>query len=663
MSSGRKPWILGLSTAFHSGAACLLRGDEIVVAVQEERLTRVKRARLRLDRPSLAIDYCLAAAGIGARDLDVIVDCTISMPQRPAEEALRTSLIASRAPRARLLSIPHHLGHALSAFATSGLRRAAVLVIDGGGSFGWQLPPEEQAVGLAKGPLEGQCEHLSLYHIDGRRIEPVEKHLSPMPYLLEMGRAGMPRFASFGHMFSSVSHQIFGDYMEAGKVMALAALGRPRTPTSDFFVPDRATFRFLDRVPARYADDRRWPDAREEYQDLAASVQKALERGLAGVAARVRRLGLGRDLCYAGGVALNSVANHRVLGGTAFDRVHIVPSADDGGTAIGAAYYGAFQEARRVPSRRLSNDFLGRRYTDGEIRAAARAVPGVRVERVKDFAGEAVERLCSGQIVAWFQGGSEFGPRALGHRSILCDPRRHDGKDVLNGRVKHREPFRPFAPAVIDRELRRWFDVERPSRPMAFMLEVCRLKGASSKLVPAVAHADGSGRVQTVAREDDPPFHSLLRRFQERTGVPVLVNTSFNVMGEPIVETPRDALWCLLSTGIDCCFLDGRLATRDGTVRSVLDLVPERACRVGASRDGFSAVRVSTVAGPFVHERVSDELVGLLELFDGKASARRAFASAYGPITEEKPFARQLGEMFRFGMLRFRRPLPSGRRA
>ncbi len=307
------PWILGLSSAFHNGAACLLHGDRVVVAIQEERLSRIKRAHLPHDRPSLAVEYCLAAAGLSAADLDAIVDCTIAPPGVDPLQRLRLSPLGQAAgPDVPLYTIGHHLGHAFSAFCTSGFSESLVLVIDGGGSFAWQLGEEERNAAQAMGADE--CEHLSIYHASEDGVVPLEKHLSAMPYLDDLFRlSGMPRFASLGHMYASASHQIFGQYLEAGKVMALASYTPPTIPVEDFLCWDGRRFEFSDKVPARFTQDDHWPAREHEYQDLAASTQRALEYALSQIVARLHELQPKANLCYAGGVALNGVANHTCL--------------------------------------------------------------------------------------------------------------------------------------------------------------------------------------------------------------------------------------------------------------------------------------------------------------------------------------------------------------
>lgn len=251
-----------------------------------------------------------------------------------------------------------------------------------------------------------------------------------------------------------------------------------------------------------------------------------------------------------------------------------MPAAEDSGTAIGAAYYGLWHLTGSLRGHRQVSDAMGRSYASDQVSIALEKVPGVRTAKSMDVLEEAAARLDAGQILGWFDGGSEFGPRALGSRSILCDPRRIDGKTVLNARVKHRESFRPFAPAVLLEHAASWFKVDPNNFESPFMLRVCEFVDDKSLLVPSVVHVDRTGRVQTVDASAHPRFHQLITCFFDLTGVPMILNTSFNVMGEPIVENPSDALWSLLIMDLDCCVFPDRIVARDPGVSSLLDLYP-----------------------------------------------------------------------------------------
>lgn len=566
------PWILGYCST-HNGAVCLLRGDEIVAAVQEERLTGLKRARLgRLDE-SLAFRYCLDVAGIDPNDLDMIVGAYFSGDPQTGLEVVRQGW------RGQFLTVPHHYAHAVGVFALSGFDDATVLVVDGQGGLADFLPESELVnVKRAEVPsLRRWAEIISIYHVDDAEVRCLEKHLGEWMPDMQHLRPGQPMqtFGSLGGMYSSAAHQIFGDAMEAGKVMGLAAYGEREFSTEDFFtIGEDGEFRFKATVPARYASVGQWPGNQRENQNLATSVQHALEDGIHHLVDHAQRLGSSNNLCYVGGVALNAITNEQIIRKRYFDDVYIMAAAEDSGTAIGAAYHGLRQFERAPRKHRVQNDAVGRQYDAASIERAIAETPYIEEVRADDPVDKVADLLEKGYIVGWFQGGSEIGPRALGQRSILSDARSPDAKTRLNARVKHREPFRPFAPLVLQEEAANWFDVPDVAPTSPLMLRTFAFLEGTKDQVPATVHADGTGRLQTVSAETNPGLYELLKRFFDKTGVPIIVNTSFNVMGEPIVETPEDALWCLLYTDLDYCFLEGRLVRRASGFESILQLYP-----------------------------------------------------------------------------------------
>lgn len=555
-SPDRQPWILGIS-ASHNGSACLLRGDQIVVAIQEERLSRFKRHRTYGCGPSLSTEYCLNYAGIDPAELDLVVLCVQGRLHDEKHDICRDAFLNVRAHNTPTLAIPHHYGHAVSVFATSGFAESAILVVDGVGS------PVTDFTAAEKSILNGQAtdawETISLYYGTGREVIPLEKHVVDRGAWLVPYKSEMPGFGSLGGMFSAAAQQIFGESSEAGKVMGLAAYGKPEFPSEDFFDIERGRFCFKDAVPLRFRHERRWPDAAQEYEALAASVQAALETALLYLVQHLRELCHSKNLCYAGGVALNSVANERIIRESGYENIYIIPAAEDSGAAIGAAYYGLWHLTGQNSGRRLPYDALGRTYSSADLVDALSRETKVRSVECTNVIDDAVELLCDGKIIGWFDGGSELGPRALGQRSILCDPRRPDGKEILNRRVKMREAFRPFAPAVLLEEAPNWFEFGGTSPESPFMLRVCEVNPQRKDEVPAIVHADGTGRLQTLTLEANGRFYELVKRFYERTGVPMVLNTSFNRMGQPIVETPADAIECLLNTGLDCCVFEDRI--------------------------------------------------------------------------------------------------------
>lgn len=554
------PWILGIS-ASHNGSACLLKGDEIVVAIQEERLTRIKRQRINGARPSRAVAYCLDYAGIDPGELSLVVLCIQGRATDEIHDIRRDPFLNVVLHGTPTITIPHHYGHAVSVFATSGFAESAILIVDGAGSPVTDLTLDERK--LLNGSSPDGWETISLYYASGTDFVPLEKHVVERGAWFVMHDPEMPSFGSLGGMFSAAAQQIFGEPSEAGKVMGLAPYSRPEFPSHDLFEIANGRFHFKDTVPLQFRHDERWPNRANDYEALASSVQAALEDALMYLVQHMRELCASENLCYAGGVALNSVANERIIRESGFKNVYIMPAAEDSGTAIGAAYHGLWQLTRHNSRRRILHDAPGRTYTPADVSAVLDQTPNVKVVHSTNVISDTVQLLCDGKIVGWFEGGAELGPRALGQRSILCDPRRPDAKDTLNRRVKMREAFRPFAPAVLLEEAPKWFEFDGTPAESPFMLRVCGVNPERKDEVPAIVHVDGTGRLQTLTHENNGRFYELVDQFYRKTDVPILLNTSFNRMGEPIVETPADAIRCLLDTGLDCCVFEDRIVFKE----------------------------------------------------------------------------------------------------
>jgi carbamoyltransferase len=550
--------ILGMSYMYHDSSATLLRDGAVVAAAAEERFTRVKHT---VDFPVRSIQWALAEGGIGVDDLDAIV--FYEKPFLKFERILRSHLRmfprSFKSFRAFLpmwmnykLQVPqiirettgyrgkvyftdHHYAHAASAFYPSPFDEALLLTTDGTGE--WST--------LAFGYGRGETIKL-------------EKDLR-FPH-------------SLGLLYSSITaHLGFKVNGGEGKVMGLASYGQPvylpvlmdmidvREDGSFRMNLDYFSFhydlvmtnaRFVARlIPPREPES----ELRQEHYDLAASLQAFTEEVLVRIVRQLQaRYGHDR-LCMAGGVALNCVANGRILERTGVKEVWVQPAAGDDGGSLGAALY-AYKKLLGGKVRwRMDHAYLGPSYTDAEIEAAI-AGRGVVAERLGD--AELVEttarHLADGRILAWFQGRMEYGPRALGNRSILTDPRPAHMKDTLNARVKHREHFRPFAPAVAAEASREYFQLDQES---PYMLVAAPVRADKQAVVPAITHVDGTARVQTVSPTNNPRFYDLISAFGRRTGVPMLLNTSFNVRGEPIVCTPDDAIRCFLGTNIDVLVL------------------------------------------------------------------------------------------------------------
>jgi carbamoyltransferase len=352
------------------------------------------------------------------------------------------------------------------------------------------------------------------------------------------------------------------------------------------------------------------------------------------------RAAAGTHLAYAGGVALNSVANNRIVNEIGFEDVFIMPAAEDSGTSIGAAYYGLWQLCGYSRRERQRLDNPGGAYAESEITTALGQFPMLRSAKTATTVTDAAGLLAQGKIVGWYQGGAELGPRALGQRSILCDPRPGEMKDVLNSRVKFREGFRPFAPMIPEEEVHDWFEIDPSHRTSPFMLRVMPFRPEQAERVPAVVHVDGTGRVQTVNRDVSPQLHGLLTAFKAETGVPVLLNTSFNIAGEPIVETPADAMWCFLYTDMDYCIMGDYLLSKDRSLDCVLNTPLRVMARTSFT---FGDLPVNGNHGAAVHDlpaAVDYAVSGHLSRAEQLPDARREFPWLQLVVVVTSPWGR-----------------------
>jgi carbamoyltransferase len=526
--------VLGVNAVFHDPAAALVVDGEIVAAAEEERFTRRKHGKPPVafstwELPEQAARWCLEHAGLRPEQLDAVA-YSYDPALAPATEdvldgrweGLRT-LYVERAPRflqtalpgldpTRVRFVAHHVAHAASAYAAAGWEDCAVLVLDGRGESG---------------------SHLAGHFHDGR--------------LDVLAAQALPD--SLGLVYEELTaHLGFRRASDEYKVMALAAYGQPR-----FREELRAAMRtrgdggFVARAPEwtwfarRLAPDGEW---RPEHADLAASVQRRLEEVVLELSEWLHERTGARRLALAGGVALNCVANARLHRDGPFDELWVQPAAGDSGTALGAALHVARELGDRPAPMRTAA--LGRGWDDDALAGWLDAA-GVAFERPDDISETVAQTLAGDGIVAWFQGRSEFGPRALGHRSLLADPRNPRNVERLND-VKGREQFRPVAPMVLEERAAEIFDGRIPSPHMLFTHVVAP---AWRERIPAVVHVDGTARIQTVARAQEPLMARVLDGFAARTGVPVIVNTSLNTAGRPMVVDPRDALECFGSAPVD----------------------------------------------------------------------------------------------------------------
>jgi len=551
--------ILGLSCFYHDAAAALLRDGDLVAAAHEERFTRKRHDP---DLPKQAVAYCLAEAGLEMGDVDYVVfydkpfikferilltylatfprslrSFTKAMPVWMREKLWVPQRIARELDYdGEILFAEHHQSHAASAFLPSPFEEAAILTLDGVGEWATAT----QGVGRGNG-LEllreirfphslGLLYSAFTYYL-GFKVNSAEyKVMGAAPY-------GEPRY------YQKIVDELL-DLREDGSFKL----------DMKYFAYDYGLTMTNKRFDRLFGQPRREPESAMEqfHWDMAASVQKVTEEVVLRMGRDIhRRTGM-KKLCMAGGVALNCVANGRLLREGPFEDIWVQPAAGDAGGALGAAMFAQHCVLGEPRSFRMDHAYWGPAFPDDEIERflQARKAPYRRLGREEMLAWTAEQLDAQQHVVGWFQGRMEWGPRSLGARSILADARNEENWKRVNLKIKFRESFRPFAPAVLEEKAGEWFDLDRES---PYMLLVCQVR--PDRKIPAVTHVDGSARVQTIRREQHAEFHDLIRAFESRTGCPVLINTSFNVRGEPIVCTAEDAYLCFMRTDMDALVL------------------------------------------------------------------------------------------------------------
>jgi carbamoyltransferase len=578
--------ILGISCYFHDAAAALLREGELIAAAEEERFTRKKHD---YEFPQHAIDFCLRVGGIEAAELDYVVffekpfikfeRLLLSSMQmfprshRVFREAMITwlgdklwikHLIQKRLgiPPSKILFSEHHLSHAASSFFCSPFDEAAILSVDGVGEW------TTASIGVGKGTDIRLLKEIRFPHSLGLLYSAFTAFLgfevNEGEYkVMGMAPFGKPRYVDKVHKLvrigSDGSFELDLDYFcfhystdktFNGKFEAL--FGPPRDPKALFFTPTSGYPSYFGEKPGNYTE---LAKQNEYYADIAASIQAVTEEALLQMAqSAYQETGLKR-LCMAGGVALNSVANGRILRETPFEELYVQPSAGDGGGAIGAALYGYHVVLGKPRHFIMEHAYWGEEHGPEATESFLKqqGIPYRRIEDEEKLIAYVVDRLQDGKVIGWSQGRFEWGPRALGSRSIIADPRRSEMKDTVNVKIKFREPFRPFAPSVLAERAEDYFVLPEAAKhyPARFMLYVVDVREEKRDILPAITHVDGTGRLQTVRKEVSPKYYRLIETFGEATGVPVVLNTSFNLKGEPIVNTPQEAFNTFRQSGMD----------------------------------------------------------------------------------------------------------------
>jgi carbamoyltransferase len=544
-------YVLGVGLS-HNGSACLLKDGKIAVAIEKERITRIKHDGLN---DAHCVKYVLEAEGIAYEDLTLVVQNGIN----GFFEAGNTWFEGERPHNGSVpvASITHHKAHAYSVIGTMPFRTANIQVIDGMGSA-FKFIGDEIAAELVERPSLG-LEHLysevdSFYHYDGKRLRPLFKNYSPL-----CGPHGNLPFHSrsavhtIGGFYGAAGRFMFG-VAAAGKLMGLAPYGEPVYDFPIYDCREGRVFLNYDWMPQFYKYAVRHPDQfKENFQihaNIAYHIQKETERALLYIHQHRRtRSPSEENFAYAGGVALNAVANYKLLKhdqeqATGYKNHYFMPAAGDNGAAIGCAYYGWMEVLKQERLPYDGSMFLGKNHiTDRMVIPRSMFRSSYKSKNVVE---DAAQLLAAGNIIGWYQGRSEFGPRALGNRSILADPRLPGIKDRINHRVKFREDFRPLAPSVTAESRERYFQGNFPS-PYMNVVDLVRDPTA----MPGVTHRDHTARLQTVTKDFNPLYHSLISRFGQITNVPVLLNTSLNKRAMPIVETPEEAGKLFLESGLD----------------------------------------------------------------------------------------------------------------
>jgi carbamoyltransferase len=564
-------YTLGINAAFHDSAAVILKDGVLLAAVEDERFTHVKHGKrpipfLTFELPFHAINYCLEEAGIHINEVDHFAysfdpyqllpqqyadkdSIPIPLHSRPADQDsmwsnewdplflssiinarlqlqdgyphhLQKRFVGANIPEAKWHFVDHHISHAASAFHASPFREAAVITIDGRG---------EKATTTYSIGRDNQLERISQVN---------------MPHSLGLLYERVTTYLGFLH--SSDEY----------KVMALASYGK--TVFADVFrsmisICNDGTYTICNDDLEKHFGPRRLRNEpfTEHHFNIAHSLQLVLEESVLKLVDWFHQKTGMENLCLAGGVALNCVANARIRDNSAFKNVWVQPAAGDAGTALGAALW-IDSKQRGGSDRNFNMDhvYWGPQYSDDQIEKFLKWTK-IRHRKLTDIAAETADILAADKIIGWFQGRMEFGPRALGSRSILASPINASMQARLN-EVKDREDFRPVAPVVLEEDAGEWFENAGYS---PFMLFINEVKPGKADLIPAVRHVDGTARIQTVNKDQHPLYHQLLVEFKKRTGVPVLVNTSFNTLGKPIVCTPRDAIECFYGSPFDALII------------------------------------------------------------------------------------------------------------
>lgn len=604
--------------SFHDAAAVLVDDGKIVAAIEEERLNRIKHTN---KAPASAIRFCLESYGVLLDDVDKVAFFGTELQlntflkrhhlHKPESDFMDARGLIRRIFKQELgfhidddkmVFVHHHLAHAVSAYALSGFDQSLILTLDGHGD------------GIAGMLLRAEGQKLSVINT-------------------------IPTSKSLGWFYDDVIRYLgFGEFEEY-KVMGLAPYGDPvkyRELFKTFYslLPNGGYALYKDRLPSLYDVTR--PRKRKDpithvHKDAAAALQESLEDIVLHVLTHYRKKTGQTNLCLAGGVAHNCSLNGKLLYSELFSDIFVQPASHDAGTAIGAALHVHSQNNPKARPTRMEHVYFGTDIgnDDANLKTLSDWKALIEFEKMDDVASDTARLLADGAIIGWAQGRSEFGPRALGNRSILADPRPAENKDIINKMVKKREGFRPFAPSVLQECLNDYFDLPPNKKELPFMIFVVRVREEKRELLGAVTHVDGSARVHSVSRKTNERFWNLINEFGKLTGVPILLNTSFNNNVEPIVDSAEDAIVCFLTTKLHYLILGSYLVSRRGhDYKAYFDMIPSlplyarmRQTRRYMSYDGMELVyEISNNYDDQHKVAVSPEVFGLLSRANGKTS-------------------------------------------
>ena len=538
--------ILGIGGSIHDFSYCLLKDGIIIGAIEEERVSREKHSKGARSQALKGMKYLLKLHGLSNEDVDIFISNSLwhGRPDYP---------FASN-----IVRINHHLAHACSSYYNSGFDESALLVIDGRGDqyFGGKWSTISLGYALGKKPNIFESVSGILQRVSGDGVVPFA-----------------PVTNSLGELYSTITFCCGFGGLNEGKTMGLAPYGSDKyVKEMDQFVKISLDQNGKLNVNVNIDELSIWAneivqkdDTFENKADLAYAGQAILEKSVFHIMNVLYDKTKCKNLSYAGGTALNSVLNGKIKKNTPFENVYIFPAAGDAGTSFGAAQYAHYILYNKpFRAKKMNTCFFGRKYNDLDIETVLKKYKNrIEVEYINntnDMAKKAAELLNDEKIIGWFQGESEIGPRALGNRSILADPRKPYMKEIINSKVKFRESFRPFAPVVLKEQVNDFFTTDFDDNP--FMLYVAEVIDDKKVMLGAVTHVDGSARLQTVTMEQNPLFYKVIDEFYKITSVPVLLNTSFNIKGEPIVEKPEEAIRCLLESELDSIFIHSYYITK-----------------------------------------------------------------------------------------------------